>query len=292
MPDSSHPRRLLLDTSSLTYRAFFALPTSITGPHGRSINAVRGYLDMTARLIRDLGPHEVIHAFDHDWRPAPRVRAYPGYKSERREDPPELPEQFEIISAVLAAFGQKRVEAPGWEADDAIATLVQNAEGMAIDVVTGDRDLLQLVTDEPPGVRVLFTVRGVSDLATFDATAVETKYGIPPQRYADFATLRGDPSDGLPGVRGVGEKTARALVNAYPSLPALVADAESQTPRLRTALRDARGYLAAMAEVVPVRRDVALTVDQPQRDDTLVDDLAGRYGIEGPVKRLREALDA
>ena len=293
MPPRPLPTRLLLDTSSLTYRAFFALPTSIKGPHGRPINAVRGYLDMTARLIRDLAPVEVVHTFDHDWRPAPRVRAYPGYKSERREDPEELPQQFDVIREILAAVGQTRVEAPGWEADDAIGTLChQVPDGEAVDVVTGDRDLLQLVHDDPPPVRVLFTVKGVSELAQFDEAGVLHKYGIPAQRYADYATLRGDPSDGLPGVRGVGEKTARSLVNTYPSLSELLDDADAQSPRLRTALRDARGYLTAMAEVVPVRTDVELVVARSERNDEKLDALVERYGIDGPVTRLREALDA
>ena len=287
------PTRLLLDTSSLTYRAFFALPTSIKGPHGRPINAIRGYLDMTARLLRDLKPVEVVHTFDHDWRPEPRVRAYPRYKSERRDDPEDLPPQFEVIRQVLAALGQTRVEAPGWEADDAIGTLChQVPEGEGVDVVTGDRDLLQLVHDDPPPVRVLFTLKGVSELGEFDEEGVRAKYGIPPQRYADYATLRGDPSDGLPGVRGVGEKTARSLINGYPSLQALLDDADAQTPRLRSALLDARGYLTAMAEVVPVRTDVELRIERAERDDDAAAALAAEHGIEGPVTRLQEALDA
>lgn len=285
--------RLLLDTSSLMYRAFFALPSSIRGPHGRPINAVRGYLDMTARLVRDLHPDDVVHTFDHDWRPAPRVHAYPGYKSERPEDPEGLPEQFAVVREVLQALGALRVEAPGWEADDAIATLCAQARpGERNDIVTGDRDLLQLVRDADPAVRVLFTVKGVSELAAFDDAAVLAKYGIPASRYADYATLRGDPSDGLPGVRGVGEKTARQLVTAYPTLDALLDDAEAQAPRLRTALRDARGYLLAMRDVVPVRTDVELVCHRGERDLERVAALAVEHGIESPVQRLREALGA
>ncbi len=287
--------RLLLDTSSLTYRAFFAIPSSITAPDGRPVNAVRGYLDMTARLVADLRPDEVVHVFDHDWRPAERVAAYAGYKSTRRDDPEALPPQFDVLRTVLAAFGHPRAEAEGWEADDAIATLCEQAgAGDEVEVVTGDRDLLQLVRDGGDGtaaVRVLFTVRGVSDLGRFDEAAVRAKYGVPASRYADFATLRGDPSDGLPGVKGVGEKTARALVTAYPDLYALAADAGAHPPRLAAALRGAVGYLAAMTRVVPVRRDVAVTVDRSQRDDAALDALAERHNLEGPIRRLREALD-
>ncbi len=284
--------RVLLDTSSLTYRAFFALPTSITAPDGRPINACHGYLDMTAQLVRDGRPDELVHVFDADWRPAPRVAAYAGYKSQRAPDPEGLPEQFDVLREVLPALGHTVAEAPGWEADDAIGTLcAAAAPADHLDVVTGDRDLLQVVSDGSPRIRVLFTVKGVSQLATYDEAAVHAKYGVPASRYAEFASLRGDPSDGLPGVRGVGEKTARALVNAYPSLLALLDDADAQTPRLRTALRDARGYLTAMADVVPVRRDVHLSVHDSHRDDARLADLAARYGIEGPVNRLRQALD-
>jgi 5'-3' exonuclease len=285
--------RLLLDTSSLTYRAFFALPSSITAPDGRPINAVHGYLDMTANLARELRPDQIVHVFDHDWRPAPRVAAYAGYKSQRPEDPEGLPEQFDVLREVLGAFGQTVAEARGWEADDAIGALCAAATGDdAVDVVTGDRDLLQLVDDGPPRIRVLFTVKGVSQLGTFDEQAVLDKYGVPAQRYVDFASLRGDPSDGLPGVKGVGEKTARALVSTYPSIPALLADTAAQTPRLSAALEAARDYLAAMQHVVPVRRDVDVSMDRGARDDERLDALGEQHRLTNPIGRLREALDA
>ena len=285
--------RLLLDTSSLTYRAFFALPTSIKAPDGRPINAAHGYLDMIANLVRDLGPDEIVHVFDHDWRPAPRVAAYAGYKSERAPDPEGLPEQFDVLREVLAALGHTLAEAPGWEADDAIGTMcAQVATGDRIDVVTGDRDLLQVVIDGPPQVRVLFTIKGVSQLGTFDEAAVEDKYGVPAARYAEFAVLRGDPSDGLPGVRGIGEKTARTLVQKYPTLDALLVDLDALTPRLRTSLDEARDYLSAMEEVVPVRTDVEVVVQRRDRDDALLDRMAERHRLSGPLGRLREAMDA
>ena len=285
--------RLLLDTSSLTYRAFFALPSSIKAPDGRPINAAHGYLDMTAQLVRDSSPDEIVHVFDHDWRPAPRVRAYAGYKADRPPDPEGLPEQFDVLRTVLDALGHPVAEAPGWEADDAIATLCATAAAEdRVDVVTGDRDLLQVVGVGPPQVRVLFTVKGVSQLGVFDDEAVEEKYGIPPGRYAEFAALRGDPSDGLPGVRGIGEKTARALIQRYPSIAALLEDVDAQTPRLSAALNDARGYLAAMDEVVPVRTSVEVTIRRGERNDELLDDLAEQHRLGGPLRRLREAIDA
>jgi 5'-3' exonuclease len=282
--------QLLLDTSSLAYRAFFALPASITAPDGQPVNAVRGYLDMTARLVVDLHPDQVFHVFDDDWRPAPRVAAYAGYKAERAPDPDGLSAQFDLLRQVLDAFGQPVVIAPGWEADDAIGTLcAQVAATDRADIVTGDRDLLQLVRDR---VRVLFTVKGVKELACFDEARVRAKYWIPPWRYADFATLRGDPSDGLPGVKGVGEKTAAALVNRYDTLEALIADADAHPPRLAAALRDAAGYLAAMRQVVPVRTDVELVIEAGARDAAQLERLQALHNLSGPIRRLREALDA
>ncbi|MPZ86497.1 MAG: flap endonuclease [Nitriliruptorales bacterium] len=289
--------RLLLDTSSLAYRAFFALPVTITDADDRPVNAVRGYLDMVASLTREHAPDEILHCLDHDWRPAPRVAVYSGYKAERPPDPEALPWQFTLLDEVLEAFGGVRVIAEGWEADDAIGTLcAQAGPGERIDIVTGDRDLLQLVRDgKGPGdaaVRVLFTVKGVRELAAFDQAAVEEKYGIPPRRYVDFAILRGDPSDGLPGVKGVGEKTARDLIREYPSLESLMGAADRLSPKLGQRLVSARDYLAAMRKVVPVRSDAELTMIRGTRDVARLAELAERHALEGPVRRLSEALDA
>ena len=290
--------RLLLDTSSLMYRSYFSHPPSITDAEGRPVNAIHGYLDMTAFLVRSRRPDEVVHVFDHDWRPAPRVALYEGYKAKRLPDPPGLPEQFLMLREVLDALGQPQAEAEGWEAEDAIGALcAAMPKGDRADIVTGDRDLLQLVRD--PAVRVLFTVRGVSQLTVFDEATVTQKYGVPPSRYADFAILRGDPSDGLPGVHGVGEKTARELAGAYPTVEALVADAMSpkrtgavlqRSPRLRAAIRDAAGYLEAMRKVVPIRTEVEVRAWTGQPNDARADELAERHRLTGPVGRLREAL--
>lgn len=289
-------RRLLLDTSSLAYRAFHALPTSITDGNGQPVNAVRGYLDMTARLAADRQPSTVCHVFDDVERPAERLAAFPAYKAERAPQPEGLGPQLELLQQVLAALGHVRAVAPGWEADDAIAALCAPSEqDVGCDVVTGDRDLIQLVRDErhgQPGVRLLFTRKGVSDLLVLDEAAVIDHYGVPASRYADYATLRGDPSDGLPGVPGVGEKTARRLVEAYPDLATLVEDAESQSPALAARLRDARSYLSAMRAVVPARGDVAVTVHHDARDDARLDHLAERHSLESPIRRLRQALAA
>jgi len=292
--------RLLLDASSLMYRAFFSIPPTVTGPDGRPVNAAHGYLDMVASLIASRQPNECVHVYDDDWRPAPRVAVYAGYKAARRPDPEGLPPQFDMLREVLAALGQPQAEAPGWEAEDAIGTLcARAARGDRADIVTGDRDLIQLVRD--PAVRVLFTVRGVSDLRVLDETGVQQRFGVPASRYVDFAILRGDPSDGLPGVQGVGEKTARALVHEYPTIDALVADANAprrtgrmlqRSPRLCGRIRGAAEYLAAMREVVPIRTNLEVRTWKEDRDDRLADELAERYRLTGPVGRLRRALEA
>jgi 5'-3' exonuclease len=292
-------KRLLLDASSLVYRAFFALPTSITDGRGRPVNAAHGYLDMCARLIRDRHPDEVVHAFDADWRPAPRVERYDGYKATRAAEPEDLGPQFDVLARVLAAAGMTLAEAPGWEAEDAIGTLcARSAREDRLEIVTGDRDLIQLVRD--PSVRVLFTRRGVSELDELDEAAVEAKYGVPSSRYADFAVLRGDPSDGLPGVPGVGEKTARALILAYPSLEAMLEEAAGRAsrrplkgaPGLKARVAGASDYIAAMREVVPIRTDLEVLEERAERDNARLDALASRHRLTGPVRRLREAMDA
>jgi len=289
--------RIVLDTSSLMYRAFFSLPPTVRDGAGRPVNAVHGYVDMTSYLVAERHPDEVIHCYDANWRPADRVRLYDGYKAKRPPDPEGLPEQFGVLREVLAAAGFAQAEAPGWEGEDAIGALCAASPRDRFDVVTGDRDLIQLVSD--PNVRVLFTVRGVSDLRVLDEAGVLAKYGVPASRYAEFAILRGDPSDGLPGVKGVGEKTARELVKAYPSIEAMVEDAGKErrsgaplqrSPSLRAAIVSSADYLRAMREVVPIRTGVELRTWRSDRDDGLLDDLAERYRLTGPIRRLRAAL--
>lgn len=287
---SPAPARLLVDTSSLLYRAFFALPRTIRDPRGRSVNAVRGYLDMTSLAITERRPGAIVHVLDADWRPAPRVAAYPGYKSERADDPPELAGQLELILEVLAAAGCPVASAEGWEADDAIATLAEEASAdRPAEVLTGDRDLLQVVRD--PAVRVLYTLRGVTRLGVFDEAAVLAAYGVPPRLYAELAMLRGDPSDGLPGVAGIGTKGAARLLMEHGSLDALLGATASLTPRVRAALEGAGEYLAAMREAVPVRRDVDCRVTPAGTPDPeRLRQLGERHAIEGPVTRMVAAL--
>jgi 5'-3' exonuclease len=292
--------RLLLDVSSLGYRAYFGLRDLVRAPDGTSVGAVFGYLDMVTKLVVSRRPDEVVHVYDHDWRPTMRTQLYPGYKGNRPPEPDGLPEQFALLRRALDLSGMRQAEAPGWEAEDAIGGLCKDAgNDDRFEMVSGDRDLIQLVRD--PSVRLLFTVRGVSELLDLDEAAVFAKYGVPASRYAEFAILRGDPSDALPGVAGVGEKTARALIEVYGSLDELLDDASSDEPRagplrgkpaLRARLRDSRDYVAAMRRLVPIETDAALEVWSGRRDDGALRALADEHGLRGPVVRLLAALDS
>ena len=293
-------KRLLLDVSSLTYRAFFAMPDTVISPDGRPINAVHGYLDMVTRLIATRRPDEVVHVYDHDWRPVERVRIYAGYKSTRPEEPEAITTQFALLRTILDRTGLLQAQTEGWEAEDAIGAFAVEADPAdRIEIVSGDRDLIQVVRD--PVVKLLFTLRGVSELAEYDEAAVIAKYGVPASRYVDFAILRGDPSDALPGVRGVGEKTARALINAYGSLDELLAAAAKPLVRdgpltgktaLKSKIVEAKDYIAAMRELVPVNATAPLSVWSGERDDEALKALGEEHGLKGPVQRLLAALDS
>jgi 5'-3' exonuclease len=291
--------RLLLDVSSLAYRAYFALKDSVRAPDGRPMGAVHGYLGMVTRLIVARKPDSVVHVYDHDWRPMARTQLYAGYKADRPPEPDDLTPQFLLLRGVLEATGARQAHAPDWEAEDAIGAICARGEGTdRFEIVSGDRDLLQLVHD--PDIRLLYTLRGVSDLREYDEAMVLETYGVPASRYAEFAILRGDPSDGLPGVRGVGEKTARALVQTYPDIDAMLADAATDqpgpgplkgSPALRSRLREAAGYLEAMRALVPIKTDAPLEIWNGERDDDIANELAEVNGLRGPVQRLRAALD-
>ena len=282
---------LLLDVSSLAYRAYFALKDSVRAPDGRPMGAVHGYLGMVTRLMVTRRPDSIVHVYDHDWRPTARTLLYAGYKAGRPPEPEDLTPQFVLLRGMLEATGATQAHSPDWEAEDAIGALCARGEASdRFEIVSGDRDLLQLVHD--PDVRLLYTLRGVSELREFDEATVLETYGVPAARYAEFAILRGDPSDGLPGVRGVGEKTARAL-------DAVLADAASDhpapgplkgSPALRSRLLDAADYLDAMRRLVPIKSDAPLEVWTGERDDEVANELAEVNGLRGPVQRLRAAF--
>jgi 5'-3' exonuclease len=297
---------MLLDAASLYFRAFYGVPTSVTSPDGRPVNAVRGFLDMTARLVTAYRPDALVACWDDDWRPDFRVQALPSYKAHRlapgggEETPEELGPQVPVLVEVLAAAGIARVGAPGFEADDVIGTLASRARG-PVDVVTGDRDLFQLV-DDARGIRVLYTARGIADIEVVDEAAVTARYGIPGRSYADFAVLRGDPSDGLPGVAGVGAKTAAALVSAFGDLDGIrTAAARTVVPRppltaaVLKKLHAAADYLDAAPVVVAVERAIDLPPVEgalPRRpaDPEALAVLAERHGLQSPLGRLGAAL--
>src|SRR5258708_11155528 len=250
---------MLLDTASLYFRAYFGIPPeSMTSPDGKPVNAVRGLLDMIARLVRARHPAGLVACMDADWRPAFRVAAIPSYKEHRanpdgsEQVPDALNAQIPVLTEVLAAAGVAMASAKGFEADDVIGTLAARAEG-PVEVLTGDTRLLQLV-HTAHAVSILYTARGIGRLQVVDEAAVAERYQIPSRGYAAFAALRGDPSDGLPGVPGVGEKSAAALVRAFGSVEAMLAAIDAGhggwPAGSRAELVAAREYLEARVPVV------------------------------------------
>ncbi|GAA2308143.1 5'-3' exonuclease [Streptomyces violaceusniger] len=302
---------MLLDTASLYFRAYFGVPDSVRAPDGTPVNAVRGLLDFIARLVQDHRPDDLVACMDFDWRPAWRVALIPTYKAhrvaeeapegagvDREEVPDTLSPQVPVIDEVLDALGIARVGAADYEADDVIGTLTGRAAG-PVDIVTGDRDLFQLVDDER-GVRVLYPVKGVGTLQLVDESYVREKYGVTGRGYADLALLRGDPSDGLPGVPGVGEKTAAKLLAAHGDLAGIMAavddPAAKLTPAQRKRLAEARAYVEVAPKVVRVASDVALPAFDPAlprspRDPGAVAALAERWGLGGSLRRLLSTLE-
>jgi len=298
---------LLVDAPSLYFRAYFGIPEAkALDPQGRPVNAVRGFLDMIATLVRTRRPDRLVAALDFDWRPAWRVELIDTYKTHRltpsggEEVPDNLSPQVPIILEFLAALGITAAGCAGYEADDVLGTLATTEPG-PVEVVSGDRDLFQLVDDGKP-VRMLYIGRGVANLEVCDDAWVRAKYGVPASGYADFAALRGDPSDGLPGVPGIGEKTAARLIDGHGNLAGMLAalddPAAGFAPGVRAKLDAARDYLAVAPKVVAVARDVplpgvetALPTDGPADPDTLLE-LAERHNVAGPVRRLVDALTA
>ena len=233
---------LLLDGASMWFRSYFGVPSSITAPDGRPVNALRGFLDTVATLITQQRPARLVVCRDDDWRPQWRVDIIPSYKAHRvaepepdgqpdiEEVPDDLTPQIDMILEMLDAFGIPTAGAPGYEADDVLGTLADRERRDPVVVVSGDRDLLQLVCDDPVQVRVLYLGRGLSRRQCSDPPRSPRHYGVPVDRagpaYAELALLRGDPSDGLPGVPGVGEKTAATLLAQYGSLERILAAAQ------------------------------------------------------------------
>ncbi|MEE1740810.1 5'-3' exonuclease [Streptomyces sp. BE147] len=304
-------RLMLLDTASLYYRAYFGVPDSVRAPDGTPVNAVRGLLDFITRLVQDHRPDDLVACWDNDWRPHWRVELIPTYKAHRvavetaegladEEDTPDtLSPQVPIIEDVLDALGIARVGVTPYEADDVIGTLTGLASG-PVDIVTGDRDLYQLV-DDARRVRVLYPLKGVGTLQVTDEAWLREKYGVDGAGYVDLALLRGDPSDGLPGVPGIGEKTAAKLLDAFGDLAGIMAAVDDPgaglTPSQRKRLDEARDYVAVAPKVVRVAGDVPLPAFDPAlphepRDRAALEALAEQWGLGGAVRRLLSTLRA
>jgi 5'-3' exonuclease len=312
---------LLLDGASMWFRSYFGVPSSITAPDGRPVNAVRGFFDSVATLITRQRPHRLAVCLDLDWRPQWRVDLVASYKAHRvarpaesggetpdiEEVPDELTPQVDMIVELLDAFGISTAGAPGFEADDVLGTLAARERRDPVIVVSGDRDLLQVVADDPVPVRVLYLGRGLARATLFGPAEVAEKYGLPVHRagaaYAELALLRGDPSDGLPGVAGIGEKTAATLLSTYGSLDNLLAAASEPTSALASGIRgklDASAdYLKAALPVVQVATDAPVTLDPDSdelpltaTDPAVVAELAAAYGVTSSINRLQAALDA
>ncbi|MHA6668466.1 5'-3' exonuclease [Homoserinimonas sp. A447] len=301
---------MLLDTAALYFRAFYALPDTVQAPNGMPVNAVRGLLDIIARLTSEFKPTEIVACWDDDWRPQWRVDLIPTYKAHRvaveptdasasiEVVPDSLTPQVPIIRDVLGALGIPVVGAPNHEADDVIGTLASHSP-MPIDVVTGDRDLFQLV-DDSREVRVIYTGRGMSKLEILTDATLQAKYGVAPSQYADFAAMRGDASDGLPGVAGVGEKTAVTLLSAYGDLDGIIAaaadPASAMAAPMRAKIGAAADYLVVAPTVVKVVRDLELPeFDARIRPSTSeqtveLERLSDEWGLGSSLKRARAAL--
>jgi 5'-3' exonuclease len=309
---------LLLDGASMWFRSFFGVPSSITAPDGRPVNALRGFLDTVATLITRERPARLVVCLDLDWRPQWRVDLIPSYKAHRVEEenpggspdvevvPDDLSPQVDMIMAILDAFGIATAGAPGFEADDVLGTLAARERRDPVVVVSGDRDLLQLVADEPVSVRVFYLGRGLAKATHYGPAEVASQYAVPIDRagpaYAELALLRGDPSDGLPGVPGIGEKTAATLLAQHGSLEGILtaaADRASTMPAAqRKKLLAATDYIAVAEPVVRVAVDAPVSLSTESdalplsaREPRKVAELAGQYGVTSSIARLQKALD-
>jgi 5'-3' exonuclease len=310
---------LLLDGASMWFRSYFGVPSSITAPDGRPVNAVRGFIDSMAVVITQQRPCRLVVCLDLDWRPQFRVDLIPSYKAHRvaepepagepdiEEVPDDLTPQVDMILELLDAFGIPTAGAPGFEADDVLGTLAARERSNPVVVVSGDRDLMQVVADDPIPVRVLYLGRGLTKATLFGPAEVAEHYRVPVDRagpaYAELALLRGDPSDGLPGVPGVGEKTAATLLAQHGSLAQILAAAHDPKSKmakgLRAKLLAATDYIEAAGTVVRVATDAPVTLSTPTdalplvaADPKRTAKLASELGVGSPIARLQKALDS
>ena len=295
---------MLLDSASLWYRAYYGMPDTLLSPSGMPVNAIRGFLDMTARLITMYSPNRIVACIEGDWRPTWRVELFPDYKanrledgSEEEEEPETLTPQIPVLLDLIDAFGIPMVGVDDYEADDVMATFAGREKG-PIRVVTGDRDLFQMV-DDKRDVKIVYLARGISQHDLVDSKWVAEKYSIPGDRYALFAMFRGDPSDGLPGVKGIGEKGAALIANHYATVEEALAGARAGDAELPAALAKkiiaGEEYLKIAPTLVHCAKDVAIPamdIKMPSKpaDLSLIYQMKEEYGLGASVDRLISAL--
>jgi 5'-3' exonuclease len=294
---------MLLDSASLWYRAYFGMPDTLLSPSGMPVNAIRGYLDMTSRLLVKYKPDRLVACLEGDWRPSWRVELFPDYKLNRvdeegeEDEPDTLGPQIPVLLDVLDALGIAMVGVDDYEADDLMATFSVKQQG-PIRIVTGDRDLFQLV-DDKRDVKIVYLAKGISNHDLVDLRWINDKYQIPGDRYALFAMIRGDSSDGLPGIRGIGEKGAANIANQFSSLGEVMKAAESSDERLTANIRKKLLESAAYAAIAPKLVGCALDVSIPQMEISMplrpksmkkIEELKEEYGLGASIDRIVSAL--
>jgi 5'-3' exonuclease len=294
---------MLLDSASLWYRAFFGMPDTLVSPSGLQVNAIRGYLDMTSKLINLYKPNRIVACLEGDWRPSWRVELFPDYKMNRldetgeEEEPDTLTPQIPILLDLLESLGIPMLGVDDYEADDLMATLAVNQPG-PVRIVTGDRDLFQLV-DDKRDVKIVYLAKGVANHDLVDLKWIERKYEIPGDRYGLFAMIRGDASDGLPGIKGIGEKGAASIAKQFTDLTevmkAAVSNDERLTPNLRKKLLESAEYAKIAPRLVGCATDVSIPemkihIPSEPLDSKKVQNIKDEYGLGTSVDRIMNAL--
>ena len=295
---------MLLDSASLWYRAYFGMPDTLVSPTGQPVNAIRGYLDMTSRLLVKYQPNRIVACLEGDWRPSWRVELFPDYKLNRldeeggEEEPDTLGPQIPILLDVLDALGIPLLGVDDYEADDLMATFSVKQPG-PIRIVTGDRDLFQLA-DDKRDVKIVYLAKGISNHDLVDLKWIQDKYQIPGDRYALFAMIRGDSSDGLPGIRGIGEKGAMLIANLFKTLPEVMEAAANSDERLsaniRKKLLESSQYAAIAPKLVGCALDVAIPemeITMPKKPKSLekIEKLKEEFGLGASIDRIMSALN-
>ncbi len=294
---------MLLDSASLWYRAYFGMPDTLVSPSGLQVNAIRGYLDMTSKLINLYKPNRIVACLEGDWRPSWRVELFPDYKMNRldesgeEEEPDTLSPQIPILLDLLEALGFPMLGVDDYEADDLMATFAVNQPG-PIRIVTGDRDLFQLV-DDKRDVKVVYLAKGIANHDLVDLKWIEQKYEIPGDRYGLFAMIRGDASDGLPGIKGIGEKGAASIAKQFTNLhevmKAAINDDERLTANIRKKLLESAEYARIAPKLVGCATDVSIPemkIDLPNKplDTQKIQDIKEEFGLGTSVDRIMNAL--